>query len=931
MATNTVTFDRAAIEQLNTMFSKHTNELKALARSMQQRTGGGVLGGMGNGGVRTPASLEDAATELERFIKILTNNNKRMTQTEKYQVDSAKRELKATRDQITALEEERKKREALGERLEGNTEAQEDNTDQIKRSSGRLADFAEKVVGGTLSFTVLTRAINEFSQAYKQGFNWNAMSDTINAALQMGMSPKDMMDFQKRFRTVSNTFAGGISEFNDTVAASNKEWLHYTGSLKDAAVAQGEFYSLALSMGIGAKDMKSAVGGMFGQFKKLQAATSATAEEFVATQKSLMSEQIIRGKLVGLQAKERTNYMQKLTDQSYMFQTLGLQKEAAESLVKALEQQSGKGAITRISEGAQMNALAGILGMGQNGGRLRELSMKRNRSESENKEFTDLAAEMSRRIEQRKNSGLLGELQMNALEGQFGGAIEQLRALGDPAALASGAEASPAAIAKQQLAIAERDSGVYGEIKEKIVLIADILGGWSQSALAALVAFGVGKGAFAASRAIMSRRAAGGGPGPLNPDFIGPPRPGGGAPGPGLGARALSAGATMAKSGFVAAIVGTAATAAVDAYVKDEGTKSTLNSAITGAGIGATIGSVIPILGTAGGAAIGGLIGGMVGVINNQDTMESNLEKQKKQIIEQTSLDQRRFEQAQRAYQTEINQLTQKGNLNKEEQDRIDALRAAMEKSKQDHSASQAKLAGADTTYQLGKQADAKDWMVEAAKGIKGGKWWGGDTSAEDTQATISQMAAKLNAAGLKLSEDTIRNDISGIIGLKATQKGVGVDQQKALFDAAGAIAKGGSFDTSANPIIAQAIEEYMKTQVTAGMSSVNQASFNTKFNTPEAVLGLKDQVQSVSEQLAKDKAELAATQMMPDESGFSTSRAADIQKRIDNSEATLDALQQLVANSGQVSFKSEEKLVDVLDKLATALKPGGQPPLIHQ
>ncbi|MNC05775.1 hypothetical protein D3C75_532670 [compost metagenome] len=131
--------------------------------------------------------------------------------------------------------------------------------------------------------------------------------------------------------------------------------------------------------------------------------------------------------------------------------------------------------------------------------------------------------------------------------------------------------------------------------------------------------------------------------------------------------------------------------------------------------------------------------------------------------------------------------------------------------------------------------------------------------------------------------------------------------------------------------MIAQAINEYMKTQVTAGLSNANQASFNTKFNTPEAVLGLKDQVQSVSDQIAKDKAELAATQAMPDEFGNSITKANDIQKRIDNSQATLDALQQLVANNGQVSFKSEEKLVDVLDKLAKRLDSSNPPPPIHQ
>lgn len=924
MATNTVTFDRAAMEQLDSMFSKHTNELKALARSMQQRTGGGVLGGLGNGAPKT--GMADAAAELEKFIKILSLNNKALSQTEKYNLGVARRELQATKDKIAADQKEIERRRALGEIIEENADAQEDNTDKIKKSSGRLADFAEKVVGGTMSFTVLTRAINEFSQAYKQGFNWNAMSDTVNAALQMGMSPKDMMDFQKRFRTVSNTFEGGISDFNDTVASSNKEWMHFTGSLKDAAIAQGEFYSLAMSMGVGAQDIKGAVGGMFQEFKKLQVATSMTAEEFVATQKSLMAEQVVRSKLVGLQGKERSNYMLKLTDTAYMFQTLGLQKDAAESLVKALEQQAGKSGVNRLVEGAQMSNVAGMLGMGSDGNRLRDLSYKKNRTTDENKQLTALAAEFEKRFQGEINAGGFREHRANALQSQMPAMFETISKLGQDPALAANM-ANPAAIEKQRLAIAERDSGVYGEIKEKIVVIADILSGWSQSALAALVAFGVGKGALAGATA-WKRRAGAGPGGARNPDFIGPPRPD---PGPGLGARAMGGAATMAKTGLFAAIAGVAASAAVGAYVKDEGHKDIANSAITGAGIGATIGSVIPIIGTLGGAAIGGVVGGMIGIINNQETMEGNLEKQKKQIIEQASLDQRRFEQAQRAYQTEINQLTQKGKLNDEEQARVDALKAAMEKSKVDHSATQAKLAGASTGYQLGKQADAKDWMSQAARGIKGGSWWGGDTSSEDTNSMMSQMAAKLNAAGLTLSETEIRAQVGDIIGSMATQSGVTADEQKKLFDAAGAITDGkGTFDTSVNPQIAAAIQKYMETQVTAGFQTGNQASFATKFNTPEAIAGLAEQVKTAADQLSKDKADLAATQGMYDESGASQFEAAKIQKRIDNSQATLDALQQLAAKDNTVKFQSEEALLKVLGDLAAAYK-NNQAPAVHQ
>lgn len=928
MATNTVTFDRAAMEQLDQMFGKHTKELQTLARNMAQQVNGrGSMGmpGLRNGGDKN----EDMRKELESFLAVMRNNNKTLTATEKYNRNAAKRELDAVNARIKAEKDLTDVVEDQEEAIVNNKKAQEEQSDKIKRASGRLADFAEKVVGGTMSFTVLSRAINEFSQAYKQGFNWNAMSDTINAALQMGMSPKDMMDFQKRFRTVSNTFEGGISQFNDVIGASTNEWKFYTGSLKDAAVAQGEFYQLALSMGVGAKDMKGAVGGMFQEFKKLQVATSMTAEEFVATQKSLMAEQVVRSKLVGLQGKERSNYMLKLTDTAYMFQTLGLQKEAAESLVKALEQQSGKNGVTRLTEGAQMNMLTGMLGMGGDGNRLRELTMKKNRTTDENEQFALLSAKLSKLVQTEVNAGGYREMRMDALKTQMPGLFETLSSVGDQAALASGAGANPAAIEKQRLDIAERDSGVYGVIKDKITLVADILSGWSQSALAALVAFGVGKGALAGGRMYLARRqaaAAGGGP-PVPPPGGGP----GPGPGPGGAGKWLARGAAVAKTGLYAAIIGTAASAAVGAFVKDEKTKSVLDSGITGASLGATVGALGGPLGIAVGAALGGVGGIVVGMVQNQATLGDGLDQQKKQIIEQTSLDQRRFEQAQKAYQTEIDQLTQKGKLNDEEQKRVDALKAAMEQSKTDHSATQAKLGAAQTGYQLGKQADTQDWMGQAANGIKNGKWWGGSTSNEDTNAVLSQMAGKLNAAGLNLSEAEIRQQVGNILGSMATKEGLGSDKQKALFDAQASISDGtGNFDTSVNPMIAQAMQQY-QSQVSAGFSKTNQASFDTKFSTPEAIAGLAEQVKTTADQLAKDKASLAATQAFPDEFGSNLSAAADIQKRIDNSQATLDALQRLASKDNTVKFQSEDKLLEVLTKIADGIKSGNAPPVVHQ
>lgn len=926
MATTQISFTGEAVAQLDRMFAAHSKELRELAANMARQAGG--MGSTGMPGIRQPGGsgkegLNDAATELKSFIAVLKDAKGKLSATEKYRLLAAQRELTATEEKIKAIKEETDADRENAKAARDAADAQAKHADNVKNTSKELHNFAEKVVSGSLQFTAMSRAINEFSQAYKQGFNWNALGDSVKAAIDMGMSPKDMMDFQKRFRRVSNTFEGGIDEFNTTIAGSNKEWLHFTGSLKDAAVAQAEFADLALSMGVGSKDIKNAVGGMFQEFKKLQAATSMTAEEFVATQKSLLAEKIVRDKIIGLQGRERTNYMLKLTDTAYMFQTLGMQKEAAESLVKALENQANKGFVGRVKEGAQAQAAAGLFGMGgQDGANIRNLMQKRNRTKDEDDQLTSLAAKFAENFHAAQNKGGFEEARADAIRAQLGGGVDTLLELGDARAQASGAGASTVAIQKQQDDINKRDTEFYGTIKENIVKIANIMDGWSQSAFAALLAAALAKYGFNAISRLTGRIMPGPGGGPPPPGG-GPPVP----PGPGTWGKIAAGMGTMMKTGAIAAVVGVAASAAVATLTDDQKTQNIANAAITGAAMGATIGSVIPVVGTAFGAAIGGTAGLVVGIMQNQDSIEDTLDSQKKKIVDQTNLDQKRFELAQQAYQREIDQLNQKKQLSEDEQKRIDQLKANMEAAKTQNSAGQARLAAANTGYTIGKQLDANDWMSQAANSIKGGKWWGGNTSATDTNAYVSQMAGKLNGAGLNLSEAEIRTQLGTLIGDMSAKEVMNSPRQKALLDAQASISSGsGSYDTSVNPQIAQAIVDYQK-QVGAGFTSGNQASFNTKFSTPEAVLGLADQVRSAQAQLEKDKADLSVQESVPDEYGAGAMQASDIRKRIENSQATLDALQQLVQNSGKVSFKSEDQLVDVLERLATTLKSGGNPP----
>ncbi|MNQ84733.1 hypothetical protein D3C85_998720 [compost metagenome] len=220
--------------------------------------------------------------------------------------------------------------------------------------------------------------------------------------------------------------------------------------------------------------------------------------------------------------------------------------------------------------------------------------------------------------------------------------------------------------------------------------------------------------------------------------------------------------------------------------------------------------------------------------------------------------------------------------------------------------------------------------MSQSASDIKRGGFFS-DTSSGDVKQMLAQLQSKLSAAGMDMTPEQLNAQFGGILkSVAMTRSGADRDQG---FAAAANLGEGKDIQyvaKVANPMIAEAMAQ-LSTQLQGGFQAQNQASFASKLTTPDAVLGIAEQVKATQAQIEKDKADLAATQAMPDEYGFGTSQAADIQKRIDTSQATLDALQKLVAGSGQVTFKSEDKLVTVLEDLAKKLSSSNPPPPIHQ
>lgn len=911
MSVQSFSLDSNSLSQLDRLIRSHRDEMTRVVGDMLDRLSGSGMGSsMGLGGIRRGASREEYKDELEKFLKVVKKVGQTLTVTEKYQKDAAERELASVKRRIQADKDAAAAAEQNTEAQDDNTESSQRNTNALQNATDQLGNWARGLAAGTLSFTAVTRAVNEFEQAYKTGLNWNALSDTLHSAFTMGLSPKDMMDFQAKFRRVSNTFADGIEGFNKVASANQVEWMKYTGNLKEAAFMQGEFTDVALSMGTGIKDVNGAVNTMFERFKHLQSVTSMTAEQFVAMQRSMLSEQSVRDKLVGLQGKERLNYMAGLTQTNMAFRMMGMQQEVADRLVKFIEAQSTKGARTRLKEAAQLSVVAQTLGMdGEQAARLAALHRKRNKTEDEKVEYARLGQVLKEAQERYRGSGQFnqgiasGEYLVDALS-SIAPILNEIGNANTDGILSSGAEANSSAIARQQAEIADRNEGLQGKIIESIVKFSNMFSAWGASALAALVG-----GTFAAAR--WGRGAFGGG---------GPGGAGGGPGGAGGGLRRFGAGlwGNIGKYGRAGAIglgvglLGGAAQAIADP--QSESKKNLWDKGTMGAGFGAAIGSAIaPGIGTAVGAAIGGALGIGAAYLENEGAFDDALTKQKKAIAEQANAADLKFKFDQDYYNREIERIKKigeaRGEVDQAQLDRLEQMKAA---SKKEYEATSAKNAVDSFAYEARNLIDAKNSFAQSAKDM-GGSWGWDYGTTDDVSKGLAGMKGRLSMAGVEISDEQLRQMLATTFqqaAIESNTRGADVD---ATYNA---LKTGANFDYDnglINPLIGQAMDKLIP-QLTEQMSSQLGASVAERFKTPEQLQTLQGNIEDIQKQVEQDKNIIDAAKMNP----HMRTAAEAAEKRIQENTELAGLLQQLVNDK---TVKMDGDTTDLFTRMAESLE----------
>lgn len=331
-------------------------------------------------------------------------------------------------------------------------------------------------------------AIGVFGAA-KHGYNtdeWMKMLNSPETQQAIRSSQKGMYDFAAGLELVDKDVRlyGIKAQERSEIARKNMELMSSSGIRMQAADATAFHDSMV--------DAKNAAGMAPEEFQN--AMSEILQSEEVRTQLKMATSELERRTIVdGIAAQLAQN------------KAMGMTTTEATAAAKALGKLAGEKPLDRLKKAAKLRAYGAAMGMGAEGNRLADLTMKKKRTPAEEAEYKRIGSQLSEQYTQAGADGNLGaEIFATQLADKLG--LEQMLGPNSPFNTTLAAAAAPLQSAADSFSkTPDALSKVFAEAEQAFSSLAknDIISGLGRigGALVGGKGLSVAKGLFTASRA----------------------------------------------------------------------------------------------------------------------------------------------------------------------------------------------------------------------------------------------------------------------------------------------------------------------------------------------------------------------------------------------------------------------------------------------
>lgn len=310
-------------------------------------------------------------------------------------------------------------------------------TDRYNKAQGKLKQGTLAVLAalGHLGKELYTGAMT----AAKYGVEMELVRSR-----RLGMESAELSELQGLYKQTAlatggmDVWTNSLVNATDPTSAAGQDLILLAGGLKEATKAAAAATQNVVSFGqkLKPEELAALRDNEINQAKRWNRATGMTIDQFNDMTSSLLQDNDIRANLMRMNEKERAAQFESIRARILENKQLGLSTEQAIAVTKTFQAMARESPIERLKKAAKMQAMAGAMGMGEQGAAIAAFQRAGSRATPEQRKAAEEAGiKLADAYQSKLGEGMSSEIMYSQLAAATG--TEELLGSDGPLAAAS--------------------------------------------------------------------------------------------------------------------------------------------------------------------------------------------------------------------------------------------------------------------------------------------------------------------------------------------------------------------------------------------------------------------------------------------------------------------------------------------------------------